>query len=684
MDGQEPGASLPLGPLHKAVRMRRLQVLGAVIVGLATTASFADGRPPGAEGTGDSPPWPEEWFAPPQTASELGITSFSQSPYLDDRGLPPVEQRLPDDPVVSQPYQSVGKYGGTARITLWDSWQFFNWEHALTLSADMRNVLPNLAESWSLSEDGRVTTITLRKGLKWSDGHPLTSEDFLFRFNHVHMDPEMSPVTFRPIRGGKVVKIDDQTFQYVFPDPNPMFVNFFAQYGSHMADPAHFFSQYHPAYRDKEELAELIEDEGFVTWMAMYGALRGWGNEDAVRVPTLRAYRVIERTPTKMRLERNPYYFKIDPEGRQLPYIDKVDAIILLENSKMIAFQAATGQLDFAAFALKTEDIPLLKLGEVKGVNRVHVWTRLHISDVSIQPNYNYDDPKYRELLWGTGERRFIRALSHAINRPQMNDVIYFGRGTPSQVTAHPTSRWHEERFQLAHTRYDPDYANEMLDELGLEDVDGDGLREYPDGSKLTITFEYLELRNPEDHDHGTGARILARGGHRPAPEVRGAAASVRTCPSEQDADDAVARRQGDGPALPPPAGLVLSPPHGLGHRHVEPLGTLLPNRRPAGRGAAAAGEATAGLGRRLASGGDGRDPHQGGEVAAQRRGGEPLDHRHRGAGAAPRGGLQPAQERDAHGHLGLGQSLDAVVPPVDLVLRRVGRRVGLGRKDEA
>ena len=478
--------------------MRFVPALGPVVVGLATAGAIADSLPPGAEGTADSPPWPREWFAPPRTASELGITSFSQSPYLDDRDLPPVEERLPDDPVISQPYRSVGKYGGTARITLWDTWQFFNWEHALTLSADMRNVLPNLAESWNLSEDGRVTTIKLRKGLKWSDGHPLTAEDFMFRFNHVHMDPEMSPVTFRPIRGGKVVKIDDLTFQYVFPDPNPMFVNFFAQYGSHMADPAHFFSQYHPAYRDKEELDELIDDEGFVTWMAMYGALRGWGNEDAVKVPTLRAYRVIERTPTKMRLERNPYYFKIDPEGRQLPYIDRVDAIILLENSKMIAFQAATGQLDFAAFALKTEDIPLLKLGEVKGVNKVHVWTRLHISDVSIQPNYNFDDQKYRDLLWGKGERRFIRALSHAINRPQMNDVIYFGKATPSQVTAHPTSQWHEERFQLAHTRYDPEYAREMLDELGLEDVDGDGLREYPDGSKLTITFEYLDFETPK------------------------------------------------------------------------------------------------------------------------------------------------------------------------------------------
>ena len=95
--------------------------------------------------------WPDAWYQPPKTASELDITRFAQSPYLDDRDLPPVQERLPDDPVVIQPYRSIGKYGGTARIPIWDSWQFFNWEHALTLSADMRNVLPNLAESWSLS-----------------------------------------------------------------------------------------------------------------------------------------------------------------------------------------------------------------------------------------------------------------------------------------------------------------------------------------------------------------------------------------------------------------------------------------------------------------------------------------------------------------------------------------------------
>ena len=446
----------------------------------------------------EAAPMPPEWFAPPKTASELGIVEYTQSPFLDGRDLPPVEERLPADPVVSHPYKNIGIYGGRARITHWDSWQFFNWEHALTISADLRNVLPNLAESWDLSEDGRVTTIRLRPGIKWSDGAPLTSYDFMFRLNHIWLDKEKSPQTNRSVRGAKFVVVDDLTFQYVFPEPNPLFANYIAFYGSHFVDPMHFFKQYHPAYRDREELNAVLKEKGFGTWMAMYDALRGWGNEDASQVPTLRAYKVVRRTPTKMRLERNPYYFKVDPAGQQLPYIDEIDAAIQLENSQMITFQAATGQLDFAAFAMETQHIPLLKLGESKGLNKVHIWRRLHVADVAIQPNYNHPDPKYRGLVWGTGERRFVRALSHAIDREQMNTAIYFGRGMPSQVTAHPSSRWYEKRFATAHIRYDPDYARALLDELGLHDVDGDGLREYPDGSRLTITLEFLDFETPK------------------------------------------------------------------------------------------------------------------------------------------------------------------------------------------
>ena len=142
----------------------------AVWLGAAAFAYAALANGPDEEASFDDAPWPQEWFEPPAKASEVGLTRFAQSPYLDDRDLPPVEERLPDDPVVIQPYKSIGKYGGTARITLWDTWQFFNWEHALTLSANMRDVLPNLAESWELSEDGRITTVHLRPGIKCPTG----------------------------------------------------------------------------------------------------------------------------------------------------------------------------------------------------------------------------------------------------------------------------------------------------------------------------------------------------------------------------------------------------------------------------------------------------------------------------------------------------------------------------------
>ena len=129
----------------------------------------------------------------------------------------------------------------------------------------MRDVLPNLAESFEVSADGHVTTIRLRPGIKWSDGVPLTADDFMFRFNHVWHDPDMSPIVARIVQGTEFVKLDDLTFQYVFPEPSPLFINYFAQFGSHFADPMHFFKDYHPAFRDKEELDALVADQGFVT-----------------------------------------------------------------------------------------------------------------------------------------------------------------------------------------------------------------------------------------------------------------------------------------------------------------------------------------------------------------------------------------------------------------------------------
>ncbi len=438
--------------------------------------------------------WPKSWFAPAKTASELGISRFQESPALAGLGLPPVAKRLPDDPVVVEPYQRIGRYGGTARITMTDHWHYFNWEAALTISADMRTFLPNLAESWELSEDGRALTFKLRRGIRWSDGEPLTSDDFVFTFDHFWMDDEWSPVTSVRVAGGRIVKIDDLTFRYVFTEPNPLFVNMIAQYGSHFVDPEHYFRKFHPAFVDREQLNTDVKEDGYITWMARLGALRGWAVERSREVPTLRAYRVEKRTLQMMRLVRNPYYFKIDPAGNQLPYIDAIEAEDVSE-PEIITAQASTGQLDFAAFAMRTQDIPLLKLGERSGFVNVHIWERLHVSDVVIQLNFNHADERLRALYW---DKRFRQALSHAINRDEMNQIIYFGRGVPSQVTAHPSSSYYEEAFAKAYTEYDPERSRALLDEMGVVDVDGDGLREYPDGSPLTVTLEYLDFETPK------------------------------------------------------------------------------------------------------------------------------------------------------------------------------------------
>ena len=441
----------------------------------------------------DDSAMPQAWFEAPETASELNIRTFSQSPMLDDRGLPPVSERLPDDPIVIYPYGENGKFGGTARITVDEAWHFINWESALTISADLRNFLPNLARDWTVSEDGRIITIFLRSGLKWSDGHPLTTDDFMFSFNHIWLDPEISPLPSRMIHGGRIARVDDLTFQYIFEDPYPLFVNLIAQFGSFMVDPKHYLKRFHPSFTDREQVEAITREKGFITWMAMLQAFRAHGVEESIDTPTLRAYRPVQRTPTMTRFERNPYYHKIDPTGKQLPYIDAIDAEDILD-AAVVTSMAATGQLDFAASTLLTQDIPLLKLGERNGAIQVHIWTRLNGSDVVIVPNYNYADRKLRDLYW---DRRFRHALSYAINRPEMNEIIYFGRGVPRQVTVHPTSSFYEERFAKAHIQFDPDLARSLFDELGLKDIDGDGLREYPDGEPLTITLEFMEFETP-------------------------------------------------------------------------------------------------------------------------------------------------------------------------------------------
>ena len=484
---------------ESAIGARFLAVAGAKLTLALALAASASAQPLEGENVGvHERGWPAAWFGSPETASEAGVARFNDSPYFAQQvaegTLPPIAERLPDDPIVVVPYEGVGGHGGMARIVLTDLPQFVPTEAALTISADMRGFLPNLAESWEVSADGRVITLRLRKGIRWSDGEPLTADDFVFSFNDLWLNEEWAPVTSRRVLGGRIEKLDELTFRYVFDEPNPLFVNLIAQFGNFFVDPEHYFKRFHPKYVDREELEASVREGGFITWMARLGALRDWAIEESVNVPTLRPYRVVSRTIQMLRLERNPYYFKVDPAGNQLPYIDRVDAEVV-DNQEVVTARASNGQLDFATFDLRTQDIPLLKLGERGKLVDVHIWNRLHASDVAIQPNYNHPNERLRELFQ---HKRFRQALSLAIDRVEMNKIIYFGRGVPRQVTAHPSSSYFEPQFASAYAQYDPSRANALLDDLGLRDANNDGLREFPDGSPLTLTLEYIDFETPK------------------------------------------------------------------------------------------------------------------------------------------------------------------------------------------
>ena len=437
---------------------------------------------------------PQAWFEAPATASQLGISVFKQSPILDRALLPPVEQRLPADPVVSVPLSGVGKYGGTARIMSIDAVVFYNAEGLVTISADHKTILPNLAKSWQYSEDGRTLTVKLRRGLKWSDGHAVTAADCLFMMNDLQLNVDYQPVTPLILSGLKLRALDDWTLVYEFEKPSPLFINYMAQIPEFFIAPKHYFSQFHPKYTDADEVAERVRSMGFINWSTFTQANLRLRIEASVDQPTLRAFRPTRFTPSQNVFERNPYYFKIDPAGQQLPYIDAIEAEVVSDGAVAVA-KASTGQLDFAAFTMPTQDIPLLKLGEQANGIKVNIWRRLHGSDLTIQPNYNHANKKLRTLYWDV---RFRRALSIAINRQEMNEIIYFGRGVPRQVTVIPSSDYFEAEFATAYTQFDPVTANKLLDELQLRDIDGDGYREYADGSKLTITVEYVDTETPK------------------------------------------------------------------------------------------------------------------------------------------------------------------------------------------
>lgn len=427
--------------------------------------------------------------------------TFYENPLFADRvkkgELKTVEKRLPAEPLVVLPYVGIGKYGGTLRgmCISYESGtsEVMAWRQAnlVRLSDDLSTIVPNVARAWKWNNDQTEITFTLREGHRWSDGEPFTADDVVFYMNDIILNKEIFKVTPSPWKDieASVEKINELTVKFKFQKPYTGFLFRLAGTSSYfdVFAPKHFLKAYHIKYNSNAD-AEAKKN-GFDNWVQQFGVY--WNKwKDAVvaspyglKVPTLESHILMKEPTTQRRVFiANPYYFKVDTAGNQLPYIDYHDERFL--EKQLWPLEIMNGNVDQKAQNMPLDIYPLLKENEKKGNYT------LQLPPGMIGPalifNVTDQDPALRKVY---GDVRFRYAMSLAINRNDVNQALFLGLGTPEQALPQnvPYVTEKDKKFM---TEYNPKRANELLDEMGLK-KGADGIRLRSDGKPLTILWEY-------------------------------------------------------------------------------------------------------------------------------------------------------------------------------------------------
>jgi len=445
---------------------------------------------------------------------------LSEAPMLADLvkagKLPPVEQRVPDEPCVVKPLNEVGKYGGTwrrafigaadgeaaNRMVSIDKWIFWDYTGA--------KLIPSLAKAWKLSDDGKRLTIYLRKGLKWSDGKPYTADDCVFWFEDMNGNKELKPVPEPTMsvggKPGKLVKIDDYTIEWQFEVGYWLFELILAgdtspgrgqSAGQWRGDynggyaPKHYLSQFLPKYKPQAELDAAAKAAGYDNWKARFEVLKNWmRNPD---LPCVQPWKVVagaDLTKPLFVLERNPYHWEVDTAGNQLPYIDKVQ--FTGENVEVVNLRAIAGEYDNQERHLQLTNLPVFIENQQKGGYTVRIDPGSNGGDANILFNFAYrEDPEVAKWI---NNKDFRRALSLGVDRDQINEAIFLGLGVvgspiPEAVMAEcpqPEAEWRKKWHVL-----DIAQSNALLDKVGLDKKDSEGYRLRSDG-KGRLRLEVL------------------------------------------------------------------------------------------------------------------------------------------------------------------------------------------------
>jgi peptide/nickel transport system substrate-binding protein len=412
---------------------------------------------------------------------------------------------LPSEPLVVKPFDTIGKYGGVLRTISADPTS--NAADAVTIhgslsclgyTPDLKTIVPNFVKGWNLSGDIRTLTLQMREGAEWSDGAPLTAEDALFWYDDILLDDQITPAkpsAWNP--GGKLVrlsKIDDYTIRLDFADPYPVIVSLLAA-GNNPFAPKHYLSRYHLKYNPKAN--ELAKADNYDEWWQLFNYYATPGTNQVSRItdyPTYDPFFLKTVSTTYYTYERNPYFWKVDTEGNQLPYLDGINRTTV-ESRDVANIKVIAGEVDVAGFDLVLENYPLYKENESKGGYRTMLWGGPRGAEQYLVFNYTSKDPVLRQIF---NDLRLRQALSVAINRKEINDTLFYGKGTPRQATANPTCSFYEDWMGQHYAEYDQAKANRLLDEMGLKWDSAKQFRLRTDGKSLALTVEYVELEGPK------------------------------------------------------------------------------------------------------------------------------------------------------------------------------------------
>ncbi len=439
----------------------------------------------------------------------MATGEYRQSPYLDARvaagDLAPVADRLPVNPLVvvpgviskveDLPELEIGEYGGVMRFAHgspdWnpDVFIMLNENVLAAPGITVEGIYGNVVESYTANADNTVFDFQLREGLKWSDGQPVTTADVTFTFDDYWNNENLSPGYPSKFKSAgnpqgapmDLEILDDYAFRISFADSYGGFLRELSIKGwqgyTDIFKPAHYLKDFHSSYTDQAAVDKMVQDRNLEDERALFAAIdcRNWNipNSRCAGFPAMWPWINVTEDESLMKFVRNPYYFKVDAAGNQLPYIDEVWSV-LVGDTDGVNLKVFADEVDMLREDTALLKLPLYQEAKDKGYIDFRIMDN-HVDPTSFFLNYTHSDENWRAVV---NTLEFRRALALSINNAEIIENIYYGFGSLPE---------------LSPSAYDPEQANALLDAMGMDARDDDGWRLAPNGEPFVIPLEYAD-----------------------------------------------------------------------------------------------------------------------------------------------------------------------------------------------